>query len=142
MTESLTLDQAGVLEALPHREPFLFVHGVSELVPGKSGRGFVTVPADHPYTLGQPHVPAGLIIESMAQLGGLTMLYERRNENLVVLFRSVKDFVMERTVDFGQRLDLFAEVSRSRGRFAEVRTSASAEGQPVASATLAFALPE
>ena len=60
----------------------------------------------------------------------------------MVLFRSVKDFVMERTVDFGQRLDLFAEVSRFRGRFAEVRTSASAEGQPVASATLAFALPE
>ena len=51
MTESLTLDQAGVLEVLPHREPFLFVHGVSELVPGKSGRGFVTVPADHPVHL-------------------------------------------------------------------------------------------
>ena len=141
MTESLTLDQAGVLEVLPHREPFLFVHGVSELVPGKSGRGFVTVPADHPYTLGQPHLPAGLIIEAMAQLGGIAVLYERRDENLVVLFRSVKDFVMERTVDFGQRLDLFAEVSRFRGRFAEVQTSASTEGQPVASATLAFALP-
>ena len=141
MSETLTLDQAGVLEVLPHREPFLFVHGVSELVPGKSGRGFVTIPADHPYTLGQPHVPAGLIIEAMAQLGGIAVLYERRDENLVALFRSVKDFVMERTVDFGQRLDLFAEVSRFRGRFAEVRTSASAEGQPVASATLAFALP-
>ena len=89
MSETLTLDQAGVLEVLPHREPFLFVHGVSELVPGKSGRGFVTIPADHPYTLGQPHVPAGLIIEAMAQLGGIAVLYERRDENLVVLFRSV-----------------------------------------------------
>ena len=142
MTESLTLDQAGVLEVLPHREPFLFVHGVSELVPGKSGRGFVTVPADHPYTLGQPHVPAGLIIEAMAQLGGIAVLYERRDENLVVLFRSVKDFTMERTVDFGERLDLFAEVGRIRGPFAEVRTSASTGGAPVASATLAFALPQ
>ena len=141
MTESLTLDQAGVLEVLPHREPFLFVHGVSELVPGKSGRGFVTIPADHPYTLGQPHVPAGLIIEAMAQLGGITVLYERRDENLVVLFRSVKDFTMERTVDFGERLDLFAGVGRIRGRFAEVRTSANTSGEPVASATLAFALP-
>ena len=141
MAEPLTLDQAGVLEVLPHREPFLFVHGVSDLRPGESARGFVTVPADHPYTLGQPHVPAGLIIEAMAQLGGIAMLYERRDENVVALFRSVTDFSMERTVAFGQRLDLHAEVGRIRGPFAEVRTAASAGGEPVASATLAFALP-
>ena len=142
MTEPLTLDQAGVLEVLPHREPFLFVHGVSELIPGKSGRGFVTVAADHPYTLGQPHVPAGLIIEAMAQLGGIAVLYGRRDENLVALFRSVSEFTMERTVDFGARIDLFAEVGRIRGPFAEVRTSASTGGEQVASATLAFALPQ
>lgn len=141
MSEPLTLDQAAVLEVLPHREPFLFVHGVSDLVPGESARGFVTVPTDHPYTLGQPHVPAGLIIEAMAQLGGIAVLYERREENLVALFRSVADFTMERTVDFGGRLDLFAEVGRIRGPFAEVRTSASSGGEQVASATLAFALP-
>ena len=141
MAEPLTLDQAGVLEVLPHREPFLFVHGVSDLRPGESARGFVSVPADHPYTLGQPHVPAGLIIEAMAQLGGIAMLYERRGENIVALFRSVTDFTMERTVAFGQRLDLCAEVGRIRGPFAEVRTTASAGGEPVASATLAFALP-
>ena len=141
MSEPLTLDQAGVLEVLPHREPFLFVHGVSDLRPGQSARGFVSVPADHPYTFGQPHVPAGLIIEAMAQLGGIAVLYERRDEHIVALFRSVADFTMERTVDFGQRIDLFAEVGRIRGPFAEVQTSASTGGEPVASATLAFALP-
>ena len=83
MSEPLTLDQAGVLEVLPHREPFLFVHGVSDLVPGQRARGFVSVPADHPYTFGQPHVPAGLLIEAMAQLGGIAVLYERRDENIV-----------------------------------------------------------
>ena len=140
-SEPLTLDQAAVLEVLPHREPFLFVHGVSDLVPGQRARGFVSVPADHPYTFGQPHVPAGLIIEAMAQLGGIAVLYERRDEKLVALFRSVADFRMDRTVGFGERLDLFAEVGRIRGPFAEVNTSASAGGEPVASATLAFALP-
>ena len=142
MSEPLTLDQAAVLEVLPHREPFLFVHGVTELIPGQTARGFVRVPADHPYNLGQPHVPAGLIIEAMAQLGGIAVLYERRDENLVALFRSVTDLRLERTVDFGERLDLFAEVGRIRGPFAEVRTSASTGGAPVASATLAFALPQ
>ena len=142
MSEPLTLNQDAVLEALPHREPFLFVHGVTDLLPGRSARGFVTIPANHPYTLGQPHVPAGLIIEAMAQLGGLAVLYERRDENLVALFRSVKDFVLEGRVDFGQRLDLSAEVGRRRGPFAEVRASASAGGAPVASAILAFALPK
>jgi len=45
-------------------------------------------------------------------------------------------------VGFGERLDLFAEVGRIRGPFAEVNTSASTGGEPVASATLAFALPQ
>ena len=142
MTAPRSLDRAGVLEVLPHREPFLFLHGVSDLIPGRSARGFVTVPADHPYTFGQPHLPAGLIIEAMAQLGGVAMLYEKRRENPIALFRSVEDFVMERTVDFGVRLDLAAEVGRVRGRFAEVRTRASAGGEPVAGAALGFALME
>ena len=141
MPEPLTLDQAGVLEVLPHREPFLFLHGVSELVPGERASGFVTVPDGHPYGMGQPHVPAGLVIEAMAQLGGVAVLYGRRHENLTALFRSIAEFVMERTVDFGERLDLAAEVGRVRGPFAEVRTSASADGERVASAVLAFALP-
>jgi len=142
VSEPLTLDQAGVLEVLPHREPFLFVHGVSDLVPGQRARGFVTVPADHPYTFGQPPVPAGPAIQAMAQPGGIAVLYTRPADHSVASFRSVADFTMERTVGFGERLDLFAEVGRIRGPFAEVNTSASTGGEPVASATLAFALPQ
>ena len=140
MTAPLTLDRAGILEVLPHREPFLFLHGVSELIPGRSARGFVTVPADHPYGFGQPQVPAGLVIEAMAQLGGVALLYERRAENPIALFRSVDDFVMERTAPFGARLDLTAEVGRVRGRFGEVRTQATLAGKPLATATLGFAV--
>ncbi len=136
----LTLDQAGILEVLPHREPFLFLHGVSGLVPGERAEGFVTVPADHPYSLGQPTVPTGLLIEAMAQLGGVTMLYERRADRPIVLFRSVKDFVLKRPADFGARVDLEASVSRVRGRFGEVRTQAATGGEPVAEALLGFAV--
>ena len=141
MTKPLTLDQAGVLDALPHREPFLFLHGVSDLVPGERARGFVSIPSDHPYSFGQPHVPAGLLIEAMAQLGGIAVLYGRRDEQIIALFRSVKGFVMERTAGFGERIELSAEVGRLRGQFAEVRTTAHVGEEQVASATLAFALP-
>ena len=136
----LTLDQTGILEVLPHREPFLFLHGVSGLVPGDRADGFVTIPPDHPYSLGQSTVPAGLLIEAMAQLGGVTMLYERRREDPIVLFRSVKDFVLRRPVDFGRRVDLSAAVERVRGRFGEVRTAARAGDEPVAEALLGFAV--
>ena len=68
------------------------------------------------------------------------MLYERRGENPVVLFRSVKDFRLHRPVDFGVRVDLEAAVVRVRGRFGEVRTAASAGGEPVAEALLGFAV--
>ncbi len=140
MAVPLRLDQAGVLEVLPHREPFLFLHGVSDLVPGQRARGFVIIPADHPYGFGQPHLPAGLIIEAMAQLGGVAMLYEQREEKPIALFRSVANFVMERTADFGVRLDLSAEVGRIRGRLGEVSTRASVGGKPIASALLGFAV--
>lgn len=140
MPEPLTLDLDGVMEVLPHREPFLFLHGVSDLVPGERASGFVTVPADHPYGLGQPDVPAGLVIEAMAQLGGVAMLYERRGEGALVLFRSIRNFRLIRPVAFGARLDLSARVGRVRGRFGEVLTEARAGDERVAEATLGFAL--
>ena len=136
----ISLDQEGVLEVLPHREPFLFLHGVSDLVPGERARGFVAVARDHPYALGQPQVPSGLIIEAMAQLGGVAMLYDRRDEKAIVLFRSVDDFVLERGVEFGARIDLGARITRVRGRFGEVATEARCAGEPVASAILGFAI--
>ncbi len=140
MPEPLTLDRDGVMEVLPHREPFLFLHGVDDLVPGERARGFVTVPADHPYGLGQPDVPTGLVIEAMAQLGGVAMLYERRGEGALVLFRSIRNFRLIRPVAFDARLDLAARVGRIRGRFGEVLAEARTGDEPVAEATLGFAL--
>ncbi len=142
MTEPLTLDLEGVMGVLPHREPFLFLHGVTDLVPGERARGFVTVPPDHPYGLGQPEVPAGLIIEAMAQLGGVAMLYERRGKGALVLFRSIQGFRLTGSVAFGARLDLAATVGRVRGRFGEVHGEARAGGELVAEATLGFAVME
>ncbi len=80
-------------------------------------------------------------IEAMAQLGGIAMLCEQRDKQIVALVRAVADFAMERTLGFGQRIDLCAEVGPIRGPFAEVKTSASAGGESVASAPLAYALP-
>ena len=138
--DPLDLDLDQILEALPHREPFVFLHRVSGLVPGVRARGFVTIPADHPYRLGQASVPAGLVLEAMAQLGAGMILYERSGEGALALFRSVEDFVMERQVDFGTRLELKAEIGRVRGRMGDAHVRASVGGEPVASGTLGFAI--
>lgn len=140
--ERLTLDLAGVMEVLPHREPFLFLHQVTDLEPGVRARGSVEIPPDHPYVLGQAEVPSGIVIEAMAQLGGVAMLYSRRGQGALVLFRSIHGFRMTGSVPFGARLDLAGRVGRVRGRFGEVVTEAWSRGQRVAEATLGFAVME
>ncbi len=132
-----TLDRKAVLRILPHREPFVFLHGVGNLDPGVRAEGWVTVPEDHPYALGQETVPAGLVIEAMAQLGCVAAA-ESDAAPIRGLFRSIQDCVLDGPVPFGARLDLRAEVTKRRGRLVEVKTRAAAARREIATAILSF----
>jgi len=60
---------------LPHREPFVLVDAVTELVPGEKADGVKTFPASDPvfrgHFPGDPVVPGVLLTEALAQLAGL-----------------------------------------------------------------------
>lgn len=60
---------------LPHREPFIFVDEVLELVPGESALGRKTFAAEEPFFRGhfpgQPLVPGVILTEALAQTAGL-----------------------------------------------------------------------
>ena len=63
------------LLALPHGPEFRFVDEITALEPGVSGRGIYTITGNEPFLIGhfpgQPMWPGVIMIEAIAQLGGV-----------------------------------------------------------------------
>ncbi len=74
-SSALPADIARIMQALPHRYPFLLVDRVTEFESGKSLRGYKNVTFNEPFFQGHfpghPVMPGVLILEAMAQAAGL-----------------------------------------------------------------------
>lgn len=75
----LPLGYEEIIKVLPHRYPFLLVDRITELEPGKRVKGIKNVTANEPFFQGHfpgnPIMPGVLIIEAMAQVGGVLAGY-------------------------------------------------------------------
>ena len=71
----LPLNYQDIIKVLPHRYPFLLVDRITELEPGKRAVGIKNVSINEPFFQGHfpgnPIMPGVLIIEAMAQVGGM-----------------------------------------------------------------------
>jgi beta-hydroxyacyl-ACP dehydratase FabZ len=131
------MDVAAIQRILPHRPPFLLVDAVLELERGVRcvGRKNVTVnewffPADEWDV--SPTMPGLLILEALAQLGGvLLLLDEAEPATKVVYFASVAEVVWHAAVIPGDQLRLEVTVTQRRGRMHKVRARAHVDGRIV-----------
>lgn len=140
----MTLDTEQLRKVLPHRYPFLLVDRILELDPGVRAIGLKNVTVNEPFFQGHwPHravMPAVLILEAMAQVGGVILLAmdEHRGEN--AYFVGINKARFRKPVLPGDTMLMTVSVSRIKGTFGTVDAVAEVDGHPVASAELMFAL--
>ena len=109
-----------ILKILPHRYPFLLIDRVTELVRTKRIVALKNVTVNEPYFVG--HFPAGpimpgvLVVEAMAQAGGVLLLTEFPDrEHKLLLFTGIERAKFRRPVTPGDQLRIEVDVLVWRG---------------------------
>jgi len=141
---ALPLGKEEIEEILPHRDPFLLIDEVSELVPGSR------VVASHTVTAadcaghfpGNPIMPGVKMVEALAQCGAVAVLSEPQNRGRLALFAGIDDVRFKRIVRPGERLELVCEVESVRGPVGRGKVRATVGGELAVRGTLTFAVGE
>lgn len=144
MTEAKTLDIREIMAILPHRFPFLLVDRVLEVVPGKRAVAIKNVSANEPQFTGhfpeRPLMPGVLIIEALAQVGGIVLLQIEEYRGKLALFAGVDKIRFRRPVQPGDQLVMRAELIRARASIGRVWVEARVDDEVVTEGELMFAL--
>lgn len=137
------LDIARIMDTLPHRYPFLLVDRIIEVEGQQRIVGIKNVTINEPFFQGHfpghPVMPGVLIIEAMAQVGGMLLMsyFEGQNvEDKVVYFMSLDNVKFRRPVVPGDQIRFELEMVQFRGKTCKMKGAGYVDGQMVAEAEM------
>jgi len=140
----MELNSNQIQEILPHRYPFLMVDRILDMEPGKWARGIKCVSANELQFCGhfpQQHVmPGVLLVEAIAQTGGVAILSLPENKGRIALFGGIKNARFRQPVIPGDVVELRCEIVKQRGPVGIGQGTATVGGKLAASCEITFVI--
>jgi beta-hydroxyacyl-ACP dehydratase FabZ len=135
-----------IREILPHRYPMLLVDKIIELEPLKTATGIKCVTINEEFFQGhfpnRPIMPGVLLLEAMAQVGGITLLYPEEYRSKLAVFAGMDKVKFRKPIVPGDVLYMSATILKIRGLVGKIGAVAKVNDQVVAEAEFTFALVE
>ena len=118
-THGYLLDVNAIKKIMPHRYPFLLVDRIIDLIPGKKVVGIKNVTVNEPFFQGhfpaRPIMPGVLLIEAMAQVGGILMLDAKTStEGKLIFFTGINKAKFRKPVEPGDQVRFEMEILKHR----------------------------
>ena len=145
MTETLTpqeIDIMGIMKYLPHRYPFLLVDKILVIEPGREITGVKNVTINEPFFQGhfpsRPVFPGVLILEGMAQVGGVLAFHTYPDSvgEKLIYFAGIDNCRFKQPVLPGDQMILEVQVVKEKRGIWKFKGEALVDGKVVASADL------
>ncbi|MEA5622047.1 3-hydroxyacyl-ACP dehydratase FabZ [Nostoc sp. UHCC 0251] len=140
-----TFTSEEIQKLLPHRYPFLLVDKIIDYVPGKKAVGVKNVTINEPHFPGhfpgRPLMPGVLIVEAMAQVGGIVLTQMSSVEGGLFVFAGIDKVRFRRQVVPGDQLVITVELLWvKQRRFGKMQGRAEVDGQLACEGELMFSL--
>ena len=133
-----------IMEIIPHRQPFMLIDTVEELIPGVRAVARKCVSYNEPFFQGhfpaEPVMPGVLIVEALAQTGAVAILSLEENKGKTAYFAAIQSAKFKKKVVPGDVLMLETEIVRKKGPIGVGKATATVEGKVVAQAEITFAI--
>lgn len=138
------LNTQQIMEILPHRNPFLLIDTIEELVPGEKAVAKKNVTMNEPYFMGhfpgKPVMPGVLIIEALAQTGAVAILCQDEWKGKTAYFAGINNAKFKQKVVPGDTLELTTEIIKVKGPIGVGKAVAKVNGKTACMAELTFAI--